>query len=160
MASIIEKYASEDVTLLQGQVISDGKTAFSESIPAKAIVADFIDSLLESGHMEPVSCNVRLPEKYPDRDDGLNLIGEIPQVVSCRDVQLDHILAGNLLRDSLIFPDVRCILSIPYTSLCCCSFDLKTEEKKGKSCSKSCFCRSACWSCWRFRCCVRPAEAG
>ena len=36
MASIIEKYASEDVTLLQGQIISDGKPSFSESIAAKA----------------------------------------------------------------------------------------------------------------------------
>ena len=41
MASIIEKYASEDVTLLQGPVITDGKTTFTESIPAKAIVSDF-----------------------------------------------------------------------------------------------------------------------
>ena len=41
MASIIEKYASEDVTLLQGPVIIDGKPSFTESIPAKAIVSDF-----------------------------------------------------------------------------------------------------------------------
>ena len=47
MASIIEKYASEDVTLLQGQIISDGKPSFSESIPAKAIVSDFTQADLD-----------------------------------------------------------------------------------------------------------------
>ena len=47
MASIIEKYASEDVTLLQGAVISDGKTTFAESIPAKAIVSDFTQADLD-----------------------------------------------------------------------------------------------------------------
>ena len=47
MASIIEKYASEDVTLLQGQIISDGKPSFSESIAAKAIVSDFTQADLD-----------------------------------------------------------------------------------------------------------------
>ena len=47
MASIIEKYASEDVTLLQGQTISDGKPSFSESIAAKAIVSDFTQADLD-----------------------------------------------------------------------------------------------------------------
>ena len=47
MASIIEKYASEDVTLLQEPVIYDGKTTFTESIPAKAIVSDFSQADLD-----------------------------------------------------------------------------------------------------------------
>ena len=47
MASIIEKYASEDVTLLQGPVISDGKTTFENSISAKAIVSDFSQADLD-----------------------------------------------------------------------------------------------------------------
>ena len=47
MASIIEKYASEDVTLLQGAVISDGKKTFAKSIPAKAIVSDFTQADLD-----------------------------------------------------------------------------------------------------------------
>lgn len=47
MASIIEKYASENVTLLQGPVIADGKTTFAESIPAKAIVSDFTQADLD-----------------------------------------------------------------------------------------------------------------
>lgn len=41
MAGIIEKYASEEVTLLQGPVVSDGKTTYTQSIGAKAIVMDF-----------------------------------------------------------------------------------------------------------------------
>ena len=47
MASIIEKYASEDVTLLQGPVITDGKTTFADSISAKAIVSDFSQADLD-----------------------------------------------------------------------------------------------------------------
>ena len=47
MPSIIEKYASEDVTLLQGPVIADGKTTFAESIPAKASVSDFSQADLD-----------------------------------------------------------------------------------------------------------------
>lgn len=59
-------------------------------------IAVRIDSLLESGHMEPVSCNVQLLAKYPDRDDGLNFVGIIPQIVPCWDVQLDHIRIKSL----------------------------------------------------------------
>ena len=41
MASIIEKYASQDVTLLQNPVIADGKTTYKTRIEAKAIVSEF-----------------------------------------------------------------------------------------------------------------------
>ena len=41
MASIIEKYASQDITLLQNPVIADGKTTYKDRIDAKAIVSEF-----------------------------------------------------------------------------------------------------------------------
>ena len=41
MASIIEKYASQDVTLLQNPVIADGKITYKTRIEAKAIVSEF-----------------------------------------------------------------------------------------------------------------------
>ena len=41
MASIIEKYASQDVTLLQDPVVTDGKITYKTRIEVKAIVSEF-----------------------------------------------------------------------------------------------------------------------
>lgn len=41
MPSLIEKYASKDIILLQYPTVNDGKTTFLQRIQAKAIVSDF-----------------------------------------------------------------------------------------------------------------------
>jgi|GEM_PF-2048133 len=70
---------------------------FRGQIPAgQNGIAVRIDSILDADRMEPVSCNVQLLAKYPDRDDGLNFVGIIPQIVPCWDVQLDHIRIKSL----------------------------------------------------------------
>lgn len=44
MASIIEKYASQDVTLLQDPVVTDGKIAYRDRIEAKQEVQRMYNS--------------------------------------------------------------------------------------------------------------------
>ena len=70
---------------------------FRGQIPAgQNGIAVRIDSILDADRMEPVSCNVQLLAKYPDRDDGLTFVGEVPRFIPCWDVELDHIRIKSL----------------------------------------------------------------
>ena len=54
-------------------------------------IAVRLDSVIDSDRTEPVTCNIQLLAKYPDRDDGLNFVGRIPQIIPLWDVRLEHI---------------------------------------------------------------------
>jgi len=59
-------------------------------------IAVRLDSVIDSDRMEPVTCNIQLLAKYPDRDDGLNFVGMIPQIIPLWDVRLEHITVKSL----------------------------------------------------------------
>ena len=59
-------------------------------------IAVRLDSVIDSDRMEPVTCNVQLLAKYPDRDEGLNFVGMIPTIIPVWDVQLEHILIKSM----------------------------------------------------------------
>ena len=70
---------------------------FRGQIPAgQNGIAVRIDSVLDADRMEPLSCNVQLLAKYPDRDDGLNFVGMISKLIPCWNVQLEHICIKSL----------------------------------------------------------------
>ena len=70
---------------------------FRGQIPAgQNGIAVRIDSVLDADRSAPISCNVQLLAKYPDRDDGLTFIGMLPVLIPCWDVQLEHICIKSL----------------------------------------------------------------
>ncbi|MBE6370776.1 MAG: hypothetical protein E7055_01715 [Lentisphaerae bacterium] len=70
---------------------------FRGQIPAgQNGIAVRIDSVIDSDRMEPVTCNVQLLAKYPDRDDGLNFVGMIPRIIPVWNVLLEHITVKSL----------------------------------------------------------------
>lgn len=59
-------------------------------------IAVLLDSVIDSNRMEPVTCNIQLLAKYPDRDDGLNFVGTIPRIIPLWDVHLEHIIIKSI----------------------------------------------------------------
>lgn len=70
---------------------------FRGQIPAgQNGIAVRIDSMIDSDVDAPLSCNVQLIGKFPDRDDGLNFVGNVPLIVPCWNVQLEHVCIKSL----------------------------------------------------------------
>lgn len=59
-------------------------------------IAVRIDSVFDSDRMDPVTCNIQLLAKYPDRDEGLNFAGMIPMIIPVWNVRLEHITVKSL----------------------------------------------------------------
>ena len=59
-------------------------------------IAVRIDSMIDSNVASPLTCNVQLIGKFPDRDDGLNFVGKVPFAVPCWNVQLEHVCIKSL----------------------------------------------------------------
>lgn len=59
-------------------------------------IAVRLDSVIESDRMEPVTCNVQLLAKNPDRDDGLTFVGRIQTIIPVWNVQLEHVCIKSL----------------------------------------------------------------
>lgn len=59
-------------------------------------IAVRIDSVFDADRTEPITCNVQLLAKFPDRDQGLNFIGKMALVVPRWNLQLEHICIKSL----------------------------------------------------------------
>ena len=96
MASIIEKYASQDVTLLQDPVVTDGKITYKTRIEAKAIVSEFKEA--DEQYFGKILCNGR---EYEIK--GVRIYKNL--FVKSNDEKNNRIPLLCFLQPFLIFPD-------------------------------------------------------
>jgi len=81
---------------------------FRGQIPAgQNGIAVRIDSMIDADRSEPVTCNVQLIGKFPDRDDGLSFVGNVSLIVPCWNVQLEHVCVKSLFfrGSGTVYPD-------------------------------------------------------